>query len=100
MIYQGRAFWLEVGKMTTLEGQPGFNLHKLISALMTIPVSNVDSEQGFSMPRKIHTDQSSNLEHSLIIALMAMKFNLDDCCWDIKLFLNSCVSARRLQRAM
>ena len=67
-------FWLEVGKMTTLD--------ELISSLMTIPA---DSEQGFSMLRKIHTDQRSNLEHSSIVALMAMKFNLDDCCWDIKL---------------
>ena len=40
-------FWLEVGKMTTLERQPRFNLHKLISGLMTISVSNADSELGF-----------------------------------------------------
>ena len=92
-------FWLEVGKMTTLEGQPRFNLlHKLISGLMTIPVSNADSERGFSMLRKIHTDQRSNLEHSSIVALMAMKFNLDDCCWDIKLspeLLRECKKATK-----
>ena len=92
-------FWLEVEKMTTLEGQPRFNLlHKLISGLMTISVSNADSEQGFSMLRKIHTDQRSNLEHSSIVALMAMKFNLDDCCWDIKLspeLLHECKTATK-----
>ena len=38
-------FWLEVGKMTTVEGQPRFNhLHKLMAGLMSIPVSNADCE--------------------------------------------------------
>ena len=92
-------FWLEVGKMTTFEGQPRFNLlHKLMSGLMTIPVSNADSERGFSMLRKIHTDQRSNLDHSSIVALMAMKFNVDDCCWDINLspeLLRECKKATK-----
>ena len=69
-------FWLEVGKMTTFEGQLRFNLlHKLMSGLMSIPVSNADSERGFSILRKIHTDQRSNLDQSTI----------DNCCLDIKL---------------
>ena len=63
-------FWLEVGKMTTFEGQPRFNLlHKLMSGLMSIPVSNADSEQGFSILGKIHTDQRLNLDQSTIVAL-------------------------------
>ena len=79
-------FWSEVGKMTTLDGQPRFNhLHKLMAGLLSIPVSNADSERGFSMLRKIHTDQRSNLQQSTIVALMAMKFNCDDCCHEIKL---------------
>ena len=86
-------FWLEVGKMTTIEGQPRFNLlHKLMSGLMSIPVSNADSERGFSMLRKIHTDQTS------IVALMAMKFNVDNCCLDIKLppeLLRECKKATK-----
>ena len=77
-------FWLEVGKMTTFEGQPRFNLlHKLMSGLMSIPVSNTDSERGFSILRKIHTDQRSNIDQSTIVALMTIKFNIDKCCLDI-----------------
>ena len=76
-------FWVEVGKMVTLDGQPIFDLlHQLMAGLLSIPVSN---ERGFSMLRKIHTDQRANLDQSTIIALMAMKFNCDDCCCDIKL---------------
>ena len=79
-------FWLEVGKMTTFEGQPRFNLlHKLMSGLMSIPVSNADSERGFSILSKIHTDQRSNLDQSTIVALMTIKFNIDNCCLDIEL---------------
>ena len=79
-------FWSEVNKMTTLDGQPRFNLlHQLMAGLLFIPVSNADSECGFSMLRKIHTDHRANLDQSTIIALMGMKFNSDDCCCDIKL---------------
>ena len=64
-------FLSEVGKMTTLEGQPRFNLlHKLISGLMSIPVCNADSERRFSIMSKIHTDQRSYLVQSSIVALM------------------------------
>ena len=49
---------------------------------LSIPVSNADSEQGFSMLRKIYTDQRANLNQSTIIVLMGMKFNCDDCCCD------------------
>ena len=48
-------FWLEVGKMSTLEGLPRFNLlHKLMSGLISIPsggsrgVSLVSAETPFS----------------------------------------------------
>jgi hypothetical protein len=69
-------FWSEVNKMTTLDGQPRFKLlHQLMAGLLSIPVSNADSECGFSMLRKIHTDQRANLDQSTIIALMGMKFN-------------------------
>ncbi len=32
-------------------------LLRLMSCLMSIPASNADSERGFSMLRKVHTDQ-------------------------------------------
>ena len=50
-------------------------LCKLMFGLLTIPGSNADSERGFSMLRKIHTDQRANLDQSTIISLMTMKFN-------------------------
>ena len=80
-------FWLEFEKITTFdEGKPRFNfLHKLMSGLMPIPVSNADSERGFSILRKIHTDQRSNLDQSTIDALMTTKSNIDNCCLDIEL---------------
>ena len=56
-------FWHEVGKLTTLDGQSRFpSLVKLMSGLSTIPVSNADSERGFSVLRKIHTDQCPTLK--------------------------------------
>ena len=101
MLYETKAglFWLEVGKMTTFEGQPRFNLlHKLMSGMMSIPVSNADSERGFSILRKIHTDQRSNLDQSTIVALMTIKFNIDNCCLDIELppeLLRECKKATK-----
>ena len=92
-------FWLEVGKMTTFEVHPRFNLlHKLMSGLMSIPVSNADSERGFSILRKIHTDQRSNLDQSTIVALITIKFNIDNCCLDIELppeLLRECKKATK-----
>ena len=41
-----------------------------------------NSERGFSMLRKIHTDQRANLDQSTIISLMTLKFNYDSCCYD------------------
>ena len=53
-----------------------------MSGLLSIPVSNADSER--AILRKIHTDQRSNLNQSSIIALMTLKFNYDYCCHDIQ----------------
>ena len=60
-------------------------LFYLMAGLLSIPVYNTDSERGFSILRKIHTDQRSNLNQSTIIALMTLKFNSDDCCHDTQL---------------
>jgi len=50
-------------------------LQSVIEAESTIPVSNTDCERGFSVLRKIHTDQRPTLKQSTIISLMAIKFN-------------------------
>ena len=90
-------FWWEIGKMRTFDGQPRFKtLYKLMAGLLSIPCSNADTERGFSILRKIHTDQRSNFDQSTIIALMSMKFNCDDCCHDVTLhkeLLSKCKKA-------
>ena len=51
-------FWYEVGQMKLFDGEPIFPLLvRLMSGLMSIPASNADSERGFSILRKVHTDQ-------------------------------------------
>ena len=77
-------FWSKVGKMKTFDGEPRFGLlFKLMSGLLSIPCSNADSERGFSMLRKIHTDQRASLDQSTIVALMSIKMNSNECCTDI-----------------
>ena len=72
-------FWWEVGKIKTLLGELRFaNLAKLMTGLLAISSSNTDSERGFSILRKIHTDQSTG------VALMSLKFNSDDCCHEVQ----------------
>ena len=78
-----RVYWWNVGKIVTLEGQPGF--HNLMMGLMFIPAFNADAEHDFSIFRKIHTDQRSNLSQSTFISLMSIKFNYEDCCTDTEL---------------
>ncbi len=53
-----------------------------MAGLLSIPVSNADSERGFSMLRKIHTDQRPSLKQDTIIALMTMKCNCSSNCYN------------------
>ena len=82
-------FWNKVGRITTLaiwHTTILFFLHKVMSVLLSIPVSNADSEWGFSILKKLHTDQRANLKQDSIMVLMTMNFNCKDCCLNIKLF--------------
>lgn len=82
------SFWCKVGKIKTLEGELRFGtLCRLMAGLLTIPCSNADAERGFSILRKVHTDQRPSLNHSTIVSLMSVKFNSDPhtCCFDAKL---------------
>ena len=56
--------------MVTVDGRPF--LCKLMMGLLVIPASNADSERGFSMLRKIHTDQRASLKQKTIVSLMAI----------------------------
>ena len=77
-------FWSKIGEMKKFDGEPRFGLlFKLMSGLLSIPCSNADSERGFSMLRKIHTDQRASLDQSTIVALMCTKMNSNECCTDV-----------------
>ena len=79
-------YWWEVGVILTLAGECRFpSLTKLMMGLLSIPASNADSERGFSILRKIHTDQRSQLSQSTIVAVMSIKFNCDDCCFRLRI---------------
>lgn len=89
-------FWSEVGKMKTLTGEPRFSrLYQLMAGLLSIPCSNADAERGFSVLRKVHTDQRASLNQSTIISLISLKMNNNDCCLDTKFseLLASCKMA-------
>ena len=77
------SFWWKVGQMKTLDDKERFPLlFKLMAGLLSIPSSDADSERGFSVLRKMHTDQRSNLDLTIVIL---MSFNCDSCCFDGKL---------------
>ena len=57
-------------------------LVRLVTSLLTISVSNDDSKRGFSIFRKIHTDQRPNLSQGTLIALMAINLNSLQCCYE------------------
>ena len=72
--------------MKTLSGETRFpNLYKLIAVLLCIPCSNADAERGFSILRKVHTDQRASLNQSTIVHLISVKFNSSSCCIDTEL---------------
>ena len=47
-------------------------LVKLMTGLMSIPSSNADSERGFFILRKIHTDKHPTLKQSTLISLKVL----------------------------
>ena len=64
-----------------LSGELRFSkLFMLMSGLLSIPCSNADAERGFSVLRKVHTDQRASLSQSTIINLLRVKMNNTDCC--------------------
>ena len=77
-------------------------LHQLMAGLLTIPCSKADTERGFSVLRKVHTDQRARLSQSTIITIMSIKMNNSDCCIDTELsddLLTKCKNATTLTLA-
>ena len=60
------------------------NLLTLVRALLAFPASNADSERCFSMVRKIDSEDRSHLDRSTVAALLSLKINIDENCFDFK----------------
>ena len=90
------AFWQNIAQMRALDGKQRFPLlSKLMAGLLSIPSFNADSERAFSMLRKIHTDQRSNLDQSTLISLMSLKFNCDSYFYVTEFTQSSFQTARK-----
>ena len=68
-----------------------------MSGLLSIPCSNADAERGFSVLRKVHTDQRASLSQSTIINLLRVKMNNTDCCFDTTISDELITNAKKLQ---
>ena len=65
--------------------QPQYsNLLVLVRALLALPASNADSERCFSMIRKIDGEERNHLERSTVAALLSLKLNVDEECYEYK----------------
>ena len=85
-------YWKEARRMRTFGGEMRFPLLvELITGLMSIPSSNADSERGFSILWKIHTDQCPTLKQSTLISLMSIKINSEECCHDNNSDMSECI---------
>ena len=60
------------------------NLLALVRALLSLPVSNANSECCFSIVRKIDSEERNHLEHTTVVTLLSMKLNIDGDCFDFK----------------
>ena len=60
----------------------GFPNFRPIAVFFCIPSSNTDVERGFSILRKVNTDERASWSHSTIVVLMSLKFNNVACCFD------------------
>ena len=50
----------------------------LVHALLAFPASNADSDDFFSMVRKIDSEDRSHLERSTVASPLTLKINIDD----------------------
>ena len=83
----------EVGKLKSLDREARFPLLvRLMTSLLTTPVSDADIQRSFSILRKIHSDQRPSLSQETLIALVANKFNSLQSCYEAIISRNSSFS--------
>ena len=76
------AFWGTPLNMNTSSNVPRFPLmKKLFSVLLCLPHSNADSERVFSQVHKINIEYRKRMGHETLTALLQVKMNCDDRCF-------------------
>ena len=76
------AFWGTLLNMNTSLNFLRFPLmKKLFSVLLCLPRNNVDSERVFSQVRKINTEYRKRMGHETLTALLQVRMNCDDRCF-------------------
>jgi len=77
--------WQEIGRMKTLCGTPRFpNFTRLAKCILSLPISNADTEKVFSIVRKIVTDYRTEMDQSTLCALVSCKLNSNSNCYDLE----------------
>ena len=72
--------------MKTLCGTPRFpNFTRLAKCILSLPISNVDTERVFSIVRKIVTDYRTEMDQSTLCALVSCKLNSNSDCYDLEM---------------
>ena len=78
-------YWQEIGRMKTLCGTPRFpNFTPLAECILSLPISNADTERVFSIVRKIVTDYRTEMDQSTLCALVLCKLNSNSNCYDLE----------------
>lgn len=78
------AYWQAIGDIKTLQGEARFpSLVSLAKCLLSLPVSNADTERVFSIVRKIVTDYRTEMEQDTLCALLTCKINCDCSCYEL-----------------
>ena len=88
--------WEEIGRMKTLDGRPRFpHLTSLAKCVLSLPVSNADTERVFSNVIKIVTDYRTEMEPSTLCALLSCKLNSNVDCFELETPLDLLRNAKR-----
>lgn len=79
------SYWEEIGRMRTLDGRAQFpHLTSLAKCVLSLPVSNADTERVFSNVRKLVTDYRTEMEQSTLCALLSCKLNSNIDCFELE----------------
>ena len=77
-------YWKDISEMKTLDGRDRFPLMAdLAKCVLSLPVSNADTERVFNIVRKIITDYWREMEQDTLCALLACKLNCDCNCYEL-----------------